>query len=243
MSKVRFNLIVVLAALLTSTLVPPVTAQSERVYRVTIINRVDRGQPLTPPLIATHTDAVSVFELGSAASFGTQQIAENGDLAALTASLQANPGVYAVIAGPTPLASRRSPGFAHFPDRVSLMISADEGASYLSWESMLICTNDGFTGVDSLRLPENIGDRVSQLTAGYDAGTEVNTEDLADIVPPCQALSGVSSGEPGTATSNPALSEGGVIHHHAGIDGNADLVRKIHDWNRWVTRIVVERVG
>ena len=108
---------------------------------------------------------------------------------------------------------------------------------------MLICSNDGFTGVDSLALPAEIGDRSSMLTAGYDAGTEINTEDFADFVPPCQGLIGVSSGEPGTGTTNPALAEGGVIHHHLGIAGGGDLVRKVHDWNRWVARIVVERTG
>jgi len=91
---------------------------------------------------------------------------------------------------------------------------------------MLICSNDGFTGVDSLALPAEIGDRSSMLTAGYDAGTEINTEDFADFVPPCQGLIGVSSGEPGTGTTNPALAEGGVIHHHLGIAGGGDIVRR-----------------
>ena len=108
---------------------------------------------------------------------------------------------------------------------------------------MLICTNDGFTGVDSLRLPKDVGDAVVVRSAGYDAGTERNTEDLADIVPPCQGLVGVTSGEPGTGTSNPALAEGGVIHHHAGIVGGADLVPAVHGWSDPVAEITVERVG
>jgi hypothetical protein len=108
---------------------------------------------------------------------------------------------------------------------------------------MLICTNDGFTGVDSLRLPKDVGDAVVVRSASYDAGTETNTEDFADIVPPCQGLVGVSSGEPGTGMSNPALAEGGVIHHHPGIAGGADLVPAIHGWTDPVAEITVERVG
>jgi hypothetical protein len=104
---------------------------------------------------------------------------------------------------------------------------------------MLICTNDGFTGVDSLRLPKDVG-AVVVRSAGYDAGTELNT---GDIVPPCQGLVGVSSGEPGTGTSNPALAEGGVIHHHPGIAGGADLVPAIHGWTDPVAEITVERVA
>jgi hypothetical protein len=110
---------------------------------------------------------------------------------------------------------------------------------------MLICTNDGFTGLDSLGLPRLVGDSVTVGTAGYDAGTELNTEDFADIVPPCQGLIGVSSGEPGTGTSNPALAEGGVIHHHEGIQGGADLLPEVHGWdtNAPVAEVTVERIA
>jgi hypothetical protein len=51
-----------------------------------------------------------------------------------------------------------------------------------------------------------------------DAATRTTS---ADIVPPCRALMGVSSGEPGTGKSDPALAEGGVIHHHPGIEGGS----------------------
>jgi hypothetical protein len=130
-----------------------------------------------------------------------------------------------------------------FGDSVTLTVTASEGAKFLSFASMLICTNDGFTGVDSLRLPKDVGDAVIVRSAGYDAGTERITEDFADIVPPCQGLVGVSSGEPGTGTSNPALAEGGVIHHHSGIVGGADLLPAVHGWTDPVAEITVERVS
>ena len=60
-------------------------------------------------------------------------------------------------------------------------------------------------------------------------------------MPPCQGLIGDSSGEAGTGTSNPALAEGGVIHHHFGIQGVADLKTAIHGWTDPVARIEVER--
>jgi hypothetical protein len=126
---------------------------------------------------------------------------------------------------------------------VALTLRAGTGAKFLSFASMLICTNDGFTGVDSLRLPGGIGERVVVRTNGYDAGTERNTADFADIVPPCQGLVGVSSGEPGTGVSNPSLAEGGVIHHHGGIAGGADLVPAIHGWSDPVAEVTVVRTG
>jgi hypothetical protein len=147
------------------------------------------------------------------------------------------------VAAAAPLVPSGLPGSAMFGDSVTLTVIASEGAKFLSFASMLICTNDGFTGIDSLRLPGAIGESVTVESAGYDAGTELNTEDFADIVPPCQALVGISSGEPGTGTSNPALAEGGVIHHHPGIAGGADLVPAIHGWADPVAEIIVTRVG
>ena len=73
--------------------------------------------------------------------------------------------------------------------------------------------------------------------------TELNTEDFADIVPPCQGLVGVSSDDAGTGTTNPALAEGGVIRHHPGIQGGADLVPEVHGWHNPVGVVIVRRVA
>ncbi len=69
-------------------------------------------------------------------------------------------------------------------------IDGRRGHDRISWAAMLICTNDGFTGVDGLRLPNRIGQTVVAHTAAYDAGSEADTEDFGDIVPPCQGLIG-----------------------------------------------------
>ncbi|MGH8969331.1 MAG: spondin domain-containing protein [Actinomycetes bacterium] len=229
-------------------LVAPAHADDDepRLYEVTIKVRL-AGQPLTPPLVATHRRSVEVFEVGEPASLGVQEIAENGNLAPLHTSLLNTGGVADVVAAAAPLVGRGVPGAAQFDQSVTFTIEASEGARYLSWVSMLICTNDGFTGVDGLRLPGDVGDRVRVGTAGYDAGTEVNTEDFGDIVPPCQGLVGIRSptGETGTGTTNPALAEGGVITHHPGIAGGVDLIPAFHGWDvdRAVAKIKVTRVA
>lgn len=217
---------------------PPVAT-----YHVTITNLTE-GQPMTPPALATHRRAADVFSVGSPASEGVKEIAENGNLAPLLASLEANKHVVDVVAGTVPLVPNGLPGSMMFPDdSVTLTVEAAEGAKYLSWVSMLICTNDGFTGVDSLRLPAQVGDSVTVETNGYDAGTELNTEDFADIVPPCQGLVGVSSSDLGTGASDPALAEGGVIQHHPGIVGGDDLLPGTHGWSDPVAEVTVERVS
>jgi Spondin_N len=216
-----------------------------REFEVTITNFTD-GQPLTPPVIATHRGRHQVFEVGQPASVGVREIAENGNSAPLLAQLAADPfdRIFAFAeSGDGPLVPEGTPGSGMFADQVTLTITG-KARDRLSWVSMLICTNDGMTGVDSLRLPRKMGDRSRVRTDGYDAHTEDNTEDYADIVPPCQELIGDSSGEPGTGVSNPALAEGGVIAHHDGIDGTLDdLDAAIHGWDDPVARIRVERIG
>jgi hypothetical protein len=216
-----------------------------REFEVTITN-LTAGQPLTPPVIATHRGQHEVFEVGQPASVGVREIAENGNSAPLLAQLAADPfnrvSAFAE-SGDGPLVPEGTPGSTMFGDEVTMTIRG-KARDRLSWVSMLICTNDGLTGVDSLRLPQDVGKPTLAQTNGYDAHTEVNTEDYADIVPPCQGLIGDSSGEPGTGVSNPALAEGGVIAHHDGIDGTLDdLDSEIHGWTDPVARIEVERIG
>jgi hypothetical protein len=221
-----------------------------RSYDVTITDLTE-GQPLTPPVVATHTGNHPIFEVGRPASVGVQQVAENGNNAPLLAALGADPfdqisdfmqvGTGAMGSGP--LVPAGKPGSAMFDNQVSFTIEGSNKAKRLSFAAMLICTNDGFTGVNSLKLPGAVGKTKTSVTNGYDAGTEINTEDYADIVPPCQGLIGDMSteGDMGTGTSNPALAEGGVIRHHPGIQGVDDLKPAIHGWTDPVARIEIER--
>ena len=84
---------------------------------------------------------------------------------------------------------------------------------------MLICTNDGFAGLDSRPLVMPEGATFTYGARAYDAGTEVNTELDADLVPAPFCLGSVI----GTGVSDPALVEGGVVTRHPGITGVGDL--------------------
>ena len=212
-------------------------------YRVTILNLTE-GQPLTPPVLATHRRGYDVFTVGQMATNAVQQIAENGNPGPLLNRLDRSRRVSAVVAGDEPLVLLDSPGnlVNGFGNTWTTTITASRLATRISWVSMLICTNDGFTGVDSLRLPRHVGGTKARYTAGYDAGTERNTEKFADIVPPCQGLIGVT-GDPGTGESDPALATDGRIHHHPGIRGKADLMSDVHGWTDPVGLIVVQRIS
>jgi hypothetical protein len=215
-------------------------------YRVTFTNLTE-GQPLTPPVVATHSSQFNVFQYRHEARYGVQQIAENGNNAPLLTFLGRRSRVFDVVqGGDGPIVPDDTPGATMFPDHVSFTIMAGDEERFLSLVSMLICTNDGFTGVDSLSLPSAVGESVGYDAIAYDARTEVNNQELADMVPPCQGLIGVPDdrGKPGTATSDPALRTTGVIRvHHGIVAGRGDLKPRIHGWTDPVSHISIERIS
>ena len=232
----RRTLITIAAvAAIAATALPAAAAAPEAEYRVTVYNLTD-GQPFTPPLAVTHRPAVDLFEPGAPASMAIQEIAENGNLGPavdLASGSRHVAGSIVADGGVTPPVVM--PGGMR-----SFTLAASTGATRLSVVAMLVCTNDGFTGVDSIRLPSRVGDSTVRYASAYDAGTEVNTEAWADLVPPCAHLTGFGD-QGGTGTSNPALAEGGVIRMHPGITGSADLVPAVHGWTGPVAKVVVTR--
>jgi Spondin_N len=216
-------------------------------FRVTISGLLS-GQPFTPPVVAIHNGTNVMFDVGRRASFGIKEIAENGNLAPELSALAADHRVSASLQAPGgPLVPPNTPGAAQFDNSTTFDITADHGAHRLSFAMMLICTNDGFTGANGLELPRRIGASVAARTQAYDSHTEVNTEDLGDLVPPCQDLIGVRSalGLPGTGQSDPVLREQGVISHHTGITGRRDLLPNVHGWDtsKPVAEITIEAIG
>jgi len=216
----------VAAVALVAVAASPAAGQQTVTYNVTIEN-LTSGQPFTPPVVAAHTSGMDVFNVGQAASAEVQAIAENGNNDPLVALLGGSAAVLDSASGTAPV----KPG-----ESATITVEAPSG-SLLTVVFMLICTNDGFSGVDSMTLAASGSESVD--ANAYDAGMETNTEDFADIVPPCQDLIGVSSADAGTGETDPALAEGGVITAHQGIQGGTDLTVSDHGWTDPVARITV----
>ena len=221
-------------------LLVPGLAKSEMgsTYKVTITN-LTPGQAFTPPVLVTHSSKTGIFTLGEAASSDIQAIAENGNNGPLLATLGVDVEVHEVVAGMAPLVPANNPGGTAFESSATFMITTRGKAKFLSFASMLICTNDGFTGLDTLKLPKK---KMTVFSVAYDARTETNTEDFADIVPPCQGLIGVSSDDGGTGMTDPLLAEDGIIIPHVGIIGGDDLLPEVHGWSDPVAKIEIERM-
>ena len=230
--------IVALLTVVSLTGIPESEAAQAKIYEVTVTN-LTPGQPLTPPLLVTHESDAGFFSVGEMASGELQQLAENGNLDPLVTLLEGKPGVVDVVHGMAPLAPANDPGNTGLSHSETFVISADGTTRYLSYASMLVCTNDGFAGLDSIRLPIN---QKTVYAMAYDARTEMNTEDFADMVPPCQGAIGVSSDDEGTGASNSAISEDGIVIPHSGIIGDEDLLENVHAWGSPVVKIDIVRM-
>lgn len=216
--------------------VPSGTARlaKARLYRVTIQNMA-AGQPLSPPVVATHRGAASLFAEGSYASPEIEAIAENGDASGAVTLLNGLTAVTSAVNIGQPLTPHGTV-VGDFTDTVSVEIYARPG-DRLSLASMLICTNDGFAGLDRARLARS---RVQSFYAyAFDAGTEANTELSSDIVDGCSALGpAVLHGDP-NGNENTAVNTQELITSHPGIVGSGDLLAA-HNWHGPIALVTVE---
>ncbi len=208
-------------------------------YEVTIEN-LTPGQPFSPPVVATHRRSANLFRMGRLASPEIEAIAEDGDASGAAALLRGWAQTADVVSLGVPLTPNGSTA-GGFSDTITFEILARPG-DRLSLATMLICTNDGFAGLDRAKLPRH-GSR-SFYAKGYDAGTEMNTELSQDIVDPCSGigpapLNGDPNGnEDALVDSDPHM----PIRRHAGIQGNGDLT-EAHDWDGPAAKVTVTRLG
>lgn len=181
-------------------------------YEVTVTNVTASKQALSPVVIATHPASVHAWQMGGMAAEGLELVAEDGKPDLFAADLEK------VSTDVVADATHLMPG-----DYLTLRITAKDG-DVLSAATMLIQTNDGFTGLDSVAL--NSGDHEPNV---YDAGTEDNTEIKSHIPGFYGAFKGPDS--------NPHT----PIAMHGGIRGNVQVPSDF-DWDSPVARFSIRAV-
>ena len=190
------------SAALAGASVPASAAQADGQaarYRLTLVN-LTPGQPLSPPLAATHSPQRYLFGSGFRASRGVVTIAEDGDASVLAAALPGSQGITAVGVMEAPLLPLgvARPGLS---SRGDLTITARPG-DRVSVVTMLVCTNDGFAGLNSAALPRS--GRVAQPAARLRRGQRA--QHGAEPRPGGPLLGGGSRGScPATPTATATL--------------------------------------
>lgn len=234
---VRRILTLAAAALMVAAFAIPASAGPIATFEVTITNLAG-SQPISPPVVVTHAAGTHLFRVGSAASAGVVAIAENGDPSVAVDELTGAPGVTSVVNVGQPL-TLAGTTVGDFSDTVTIEINAVRG-DVVSLAGMLICTNDGFAGIDSRALPRR--GSATYYANGYDAGSEHNTELSADIVDACSALGPVVLDGDDNGNNNDGIDSHRRIRHHRGIRGGGDLLLD-HNWDDPVLMVTVTRVG
>jgi hypothetical protein len=177
------------------------------------------SQPLSPIVVATHTPLFHLFQKGRFASNELEQIAEDAVNAPMLEMLNGSDYVHDVQTGNGVII----PG-----ESGTVRIMAKPGYHRLSLVSMLVNTNDAFTGADAIRL--QLGTSQTIYLKTYDAGTEVNTESVDHIPGPCcgSPLQGVDSNQ--------------RIHIHKGIAGDGDLDPEMYGWDEPIAKLAITLV-
>ena len=235
------NMICTVVLLLLSGVFSAGQAMAGKVY-VTVKN-LTNGLYFTPLLITAHDYRTRLFELGEPASFALQNMAEGGNIALLT-EMVGGADQDTIV---NPAGGLLGPG--EILDNVEL--KPGKRNRFLSLTAMLLPTNDGFVGADSLPIPSRPG-IYSYFLYGYDAGTEANDELItgggAPGVPGIPAAPGGDGGTGGLGVADDDTNP--TVHIHRGTIGDldpaggiSDLDSSIHRWLNPVAELIIKVGG
>ncbi len=192
----------------------------------------------TPLLVSAHNSRSHMFQVGTAASSSLQAMAEGGNISGLDTDLAAV-GAQNIV---DPAGGLLAPGAT-----ATATLMPRKRNKFLSVAAMLLPTNDGFVGLDAIRIPKKEGTYTYYLN-GYDAGTEGNNEIIngggAPGTPGIPADPGGNGGTGGAGVTG--ADHNTTVHVHRGIVGDtvptggaSDLNSAVHQWNNPVAKVVI----
>jgi hypothetical protein len=210
-------------------------------YEVSVTN-LTAGIHFTPLIVSAHPSSVSMFTTTQPASAELQAIAEGGDVAGMAQLLNS---IGASVATGDGLLAPGATG--------TYTINSSSANSVLSVAGMLLPTNDGFVGLNSVALPTSPGATTRWLARAYDAGTEGNDEVVGGGAPGVAGFPApppvVASGT-GTNASGIHVAAEGFVTVHRGVIGDldanggpSDINAAIHRWDGPVAAVSVRMLS
>ncbi|MCP4339926.1 MAG: hypothetical protein GY799_13805 [Desulfobulbaceae bacterium] len=208
------------------------------------VKNLTNGLYFTPLLITAHDSNSRLFELGVPASEELQVMAEGGNIGLLT-EMVGGADQDTIV---DPVGGLLGPGEVVSDIKLNTRKTRNR---YLSMTAMLLPTNDGFVGLDSIFIPKKPG-MYSFYLYGYDAGTEANDELITGGgAPGVSGIPGAPGGHGGVNGTGVALLDTNTtVHIHRGTIGDldteggiSDLDSSIHRWLNPVAELVIEVPG
>ena len=203
---------------------PPAPAPVVYSYEVTVTN-LTNTQPLSPVAVVLHNEG-NLFNLGETASEALEVMAEGGDNSGL---LEAS---VALSAGST-----EDPVMPGASATIEVMVE-DTMPMHISLATMLVNTNDAFTGVNARSIADlEVGESISLVTSSYDAGTEANSEMMGTIPGPADGGEGYNAERDDRQD---------VVTMHSGVvsvdDGlSTSVLTQAHKFDNPTMRVVITR--
>ncbi|WP_193559158.1 spondin domain-containing protein [Shewanella donghaensis] len=184
----------------------PTPAPVMQTYTVTVTN-LTANQPMSPIAVASHGSDVMLWQAGESANVALEKIAEGGD----SSDVAAIEGIGVTASG----AGILMPGMS---ETITITVDEDDVAN-LTVATMLVNTNDAFTGLNSYDISMlEVDAMVNMRGMVYDAGTEANTEEKGTMPGPADGGEGY----------NATRDDVDFVHIHPGVitmyDGLADSV-------------------
>lgn len=142
---------------------PPVAVAVNYEYTVKVVN-LTTAQPMSPIAVVLHNEG-KLWEIGAPSSVALEHLSEGGDNTAVLAENMVMSGQSGVGLLP--------PGMS---ETITISIE-DIMPKNISVATMLINTNDAFTGITAMDVSNlAVNESISLLTSSYDSGTEINSE-------------------------------------------------------------------
>lgn len=216
------------------------------VFTVQLTN-LTYGQPFSSAAVVLHEPGFNTFIDGEAASVGLEQLAEGGDPTGLMSeALAASQYLDAVTTdGATPPRSIGTTSTLLIP-----LLDLDN--LRISFTTMLVDTNDAFTGLNAANISHmTVGQSMSFMAPTWDAGTEANTETASTMPGPAAGAAGGGGASAGFNAARDDLFN--LVHFHRGVVTNANandgskeglstsILTQANRWDNPTARIIVTR--
>ena len=181
-----------------------------RTYEISVSN-ITPNQPFSPIAVILHTPGYQAWVDGETASTALELLAEAGD----NSNLLSNAGDHSSYLASDSGAGIIGPGNS---ESIQLEVDAQNGVS-LSVVTMLVNTNDAYTGINASSLADlESGESVNYRAPVWDAGTESDTEAAGTIPGPADGGEGFNAAR--SDSNDRVRFHSGVISNQDGLSGS-----------------------
>lgn len=189
------------------------------------VTNLTHAQPLSPIAFVAHADE-RLWSMGESSDTALETMAESGDNSAILARTD----FLASIGGTGVLL----PGLSE----TIILESKQESIPALSVATMLVNTNDAFTGKTGIDVSSmQIGDSISMMTVAFDAGTEANSETAGTVPGPAAGGEGF----------NQDRDDVDYVAYHPGVVGSdggltSSSLSSVHKFDNPVMKLTITRL-